>query len=82
MMAGERLSACLNRSRTCAARTPTNISVNFDPDRLKKGTPTRPDTARASKVLPVPGGTTFAFYYFESRNIRCIFLKNWQEVIT
>ncbi len=41
-----------------AAPTPTNISTNSDPLRLKKGTCASPATARASSVLPVPGGPT------------------------
>jgi hypothetical protein len=36
--------------------TPTNISTNSDPEILKKGTPASRATARASSVLPVPGG--------------------------
>ena len=46
------------RSRMRAAPTPTNISTNSDPLRLKKGTCASPATARASSVLPVPGGPT------------------------
>src|SRR5262245_29301219 len=41
-----------------AAPTPTNISTNSDPLRLKNGTCASPATARASSVLPVPGGPT------------------------
>ena len=47
-----------NRSRTRLAPTPTNISTNSDPEMLKNGTPASPATARASSVLPVPGGPT------------------------
>ena len=47
-----------NRSRTRLAPTPTNISTNSEPEMLKKGTPASPATARASSVLPVPGGPT------------------------
>ena len=50
--------ACSKRSRTREAPTPTNISTNSDPDRKKKGTSASPATARASSVLPVPGGPT------------------------
>ena len=57
-MQGALTSACANRSRTRAAPTPTNISTNSEPVREKKGTPASPATARASSVLPVPGGPT------------------------
>ena len=57
-MHGALASACENRSRTRAAPTPTNISTNSDPLRLKNGTLASPATARASSVLPVPGGPT------------------------
>ena len=50
--------ACLNRSRTRLAPTPTNISTKSLPLRLKKGTCASPATAFANKVLPVPGGPT------------------------
>ena len=50
--------ACLNKSRTRLAPTPTNISTKSEPEILKKGTPASPATARASNVLPVPGGPT------------------------
>eukprot|EP00958_Prasinococcus_capsulatus_P016985 scaffold1903_cov396-Prasinococcus_capsulatus_cf.AAC.27 len=48
--------ACWNRSRTRAAPTPTNISTNSEALDAKKVTPASPATARASSVLPVPGG--------------------------
>ncbi len=48
--------ACSNRSRTREAPTPTNISTKSDPEIEKNGTPASPATARASSVLPVPGG--------------------------
>ena len=38
------------------APTPTNISTKSEPEMEKKGTPASPATARASSVLPVPGG--------------------------
>ncbi len=50
--------ACAKRSRTRAAPTPTNISTNSEPEREKNGTPASPAMARASSVLPVPGGPT------------------------
>ena len=50
--------ACLNRSRTLAAPMPTNISTNSLPEMEKNGTCASPATARASRVLPVPGGPT------------------------
>ena len=58
MMAGACLRACSKRSRTRAAPTPTNSSTNSLPDMEKKATPASPATARASRVLPVPGGPT------------------------
>ena len=58
MMQGAFSFACLNKSRTRAAPTPTNISTKSEPDKEKKGTPASPATAFASKVLPVPGGPT------------------------
>mmetsp|Transcript_73044 Transcript_73044/g.121960 ORF Transcript_73044/g.121960 Transcript_73044/m.121960 type:complete len:232 (+) Transcript_73044:263-958(+) len=48
--------ASVNRSRTREAPTPTNISTNSEPEAEMKGTPASPATARASRVLPVPGG--------------------------
>ena len=58
MIAGACWRACSNRSRTRAAPTPTNISTNSEPEIEKNGTPASPATARASNVLPVPGGPT------------------------
>ena len=57
-MQGALSLALRNRSRTRLAPTPTNISTNSDPDMLKKGTSASPAIARASRVLPVPGGPT------------------------
>ena len=54
-MQGELFLACSNISRTRAAPTPTNISTKSDPEIVKKGTFASPATARASRVLPVPG---------------------------
>ena len=48
--------AVLNMSRTRLAPTPTNIWMNSQPLMEKNGTPASPATARASSVLPVPGG--------------------------
>ena len=56
MIAGAASLACWNRSRTREAPTPTIISTNSDADIWKNGTPASPATARASSVLPVPGG--------------------------
>ena len=56
MMQGEFCFACSNRSRTREAPTPTNISTKSEPEIEKNGTPASPATARASSVLPVPGG--------------------------
>ena len=50
--------ACLNKSLTRDAPTPTNISTKSEPDREKKGTFASPATAFANKVFPVPGGPT------------------------
>ncbi len=50
--------ACLKRSLTREAPTPTNISTKSDPDKEKNGTLASPATALASKVFPVPGGPT------------------------
>ena len=50
--------ACLNKSRTRDAPTPTNISTKSEPANEKKGTFASPATALASNVLPVPGGPT------------------------
>jgi len=58
IIAGAFAFASAKRSRTRAAPTPTNISTNSEPEIEKNGTPASPATARASKVLPVPGGHT------------------------
>ena len=50
--------ACLNKSLTLDAPTPTNISTKSEPDSEKNGTPASPATAFARSVLPVPGGPT------------------------
>src|SRR5574344_575034 len=50
--------ACLKRSLTREAPTPTNISTKSDPANEKKGTSASPATALANNVLPVPGGAT------------------------
>jgi hypothetical protein len=57
---GARLRASSKRSRTRAAPTPTNSSTKLDPVTEMKGTWASPATARASKVLPVPGGPTMS----------------------
>src|SRR6476659_4139678 len=56
MMHGQFCLACSNRSRTRLAPTPTNMSTKSEPEIEKNGTPASPATARASSVLPVPGG--------------------------
>jgi hypothetical protein len=58
MIEGACLRAVENRSRTREAPTPTNISMKSEPVTERKGTPASPATARASRVLPVPGGPT------------------------
>ena len=55
-IAGAASLACLKRSRTRLAPTPTTISTNSDAESEKNGTFASPATARASRVLPVPGG--------------------------
>src|SRR5690554_8102949 len=50
--------ACLNKSLTRDAPTPTNISTKSEPDHEQKGTSASPATAFANNVLPVPGGPT------------------------
>ena len=55
-MAGAEFLACSKRSRTREAPTPTNISTKSEPEMEKNGTPASPATARARRVLPVPGG--------------------------
>jgi hypothetical protein len=57
-MQGAFFLACSNMSRTRLAPTPTNISTKSEPEMVKKGTPASPAMARASSVLPVPGGPT------------------------
>ena len=58
MMARPSLRADWNRSRTRLAPTPTNISMKSEPVTDRNGTPASPATARAMRVLPVPGGPT------------------------
>ena len=60
MIEGARLRASANRSRTRDAPTPTNISTKLEPVTEKNGTSASPATARASSVLPVPGGPTIS----------------------
>ncbi|CAM5372547.1 hypothetical protein SFUMM280S_09622 [Streptomyces fumanus] len=55
MIDGATFRASANSSRTREAPTPTIISMNSDADAEKNGTPASA-TARASSVLPVPGG--------------------------
>ena len=58
MMLGAAALALAKRSRTRAAPTPTMASTNSDAERLKNGRLDSPATARASRVLPVPGAPT------------------------
>ena len=58
MNEGAAFFAWSNRSRTREAPTPTNISTKSEPEIVKNGTLASPATARASSVLPVPGGPT------------------------
>ena len=55
---GDLSFACLNKSLTLEAPTPTNISTKSEPEREKKGTLASPATAFASRVFPVPGAPT------------------------
>ena len=55
-IAGATFLACSNRPRTRLAPTPTTISTNSEAETKKNGTSASPATARASSVLPVPGG--------------------------
>ncbi len=57
-MQGEFSFACLKRSRTRLAPTPTNISTKSEPEIEKNGTSASPAIALASSVLPQPGGPT------------------------
>src|ERR1700730_17407316 len=56
--AGAAAAARSKRSRTRLAPMPTKTSTNALPLILKKGTCASPATARAKRVLPVPGGPT------------------------
>ena len=56
MMQGAESFACLKRSRTRDAPTPTNISTKSEPEMEKKGTSASPAMALASSVFPQPGG--------------------------
>ena len=56
MIDGAASFALLNRSRTRAAPTPTIASMNSDAAIEKYAACASPATARASSVLPVPGG--------------------------
>jgi len=56
MTARPDLRASLNSRRIRAAPLPTNISTKLEPEAEKKSTPACAATARASIVLPVPGG--------------------------
>ena len=58
IIAGDFSFACLNKSLTREAPTPTNISTKSEPESEKNGTFASPATAFASNVLPVPGGPT------------------------
>ena len=56
MIAGATFLAWSNRSRTRLAPTPTIASMNSEAEIEKNGTCASPATARASSVLPLPGG--------------------------
>ncbi len=79
-MHGAFASACANRSRTRAAPTPTNISTNSEPLRLKNGTLASPATARASSVLPVPGRADQEHALGDAAAERRVLLRGLQEL--
>ncbi len=56
MIAGAAFLACSKRSRTRDAPTPTIISMNSAALAVKNAASASPAMARASSVLPVPGG--------------------------
>ena len=56
MIDGAASLALANRSRTRAAPTPTMASMNSEAAIEKNAACASPATARASSVLPVPGG--------------------------
>ena len=58
MIAPPSFLARSKRSRARLAPTPANVSTKSDPARAKNGRWASPATARASSVLPVPGGPT------------------------
>ncbi len=55
-----RVRDLFQQARTRAAPTPPNLSPQLAPDTEKNGTFASPATARASSVLPVPGGPTMS----------------------
>ena len=57
IIAGATFLACSNKSLTLLAPTPTNISINAEPE-TDKTQHQLPATAFAKSVLPVPGGPT------------------------
>ena len=57
-MHGAASRACFASCRTRFEPTPTYISLKSEPAAMITGRPASPATARASRVLPVPGGPT------------------------
>src|SRR5216117_660587 len=57
---GSLLLGLFKQISNSGAPTPTNISINSEPEMEKNGTPASPLTALASRVLPVPGGPTIS----------------------
>jgi len=55
-MHGAAVLATAKKSRMRLAPTPTKISTNSEPEMEKNGTLDSPASARASRVLPQPGG--------------------------
>ena len=80
-MHGDACFACSNRSRTRLAPTPTNISTKSEPEMEKNGTPASPATARASSVLPVPGGPVEQHALGDARAERLELLRVLEELL-
>jgi hypothetical protein len=70
-IAGDFSLACLNKSRTRDAPTPTNISTKSEPDREKKALALLLQPL-ANRVFPVPGGPTSSSFEFYHQGL-CIF---------
>ncbi len=69
-MQGDFSRACLNKSRTRLAPTPTNISTKSLPLKLKNGTWASPAIAFANKVFPVTGEAITKYEGKIGKNLR------------